>query len=575
MHKVIFSISIILATTSVALAADPNFNNWNDIEDFNFNIQTRKKDEQQAPTLPVPDHNKPTTAEPAKTNSNLEVKTPPEVSAADIPNPPETAKRHLTPDEQLKEDLAGMKGAGERKTKPKKPVIIKEANTPKEPRRYNTERKSIGKSDPVASFFKENELLEKEFKPDNSETRRVYDTKQAPSQFMQNIKRSEANSHLPNLAYQREFTELLFAAVAKDDVGAISSLLARGADINAKIIDSGVSPLISAIKLNNLRTVRYLLTRGADVNIKVIDGRTPIFFAASANNVNVFNLLLSAGANALMTDNSGKHPLEYVNMSLRPTFELAIAQHSKDKNKALLDFVAIKSLYPVRYLLDEGADINYREESTGDTALIRAVKANNIDMVNLLLARNANIDLANAKGETALKIAQTNRQPQIASVIDTIMIRNELESSSTARKFEPFKAPEPIQVKTAPIPVQLAPIQAVKVNKPSTPWVNPIAGLFNVIGKSLNSVAKEASSIEVKTEKLPELDKQTTIYTKPQTQQHPHVIAPFTPKKLPPNIVKKVIKDGEEVAKSKAGDWVRVPTKEEMQPTSIIPDEFN
>lgn len=579
MHKIICTIGFLFITTTFASAADPNFDNWNDIEEFDFNIQTRKKNDQQAPTLQIPDPNKPAAPEAPKIGSQLDVKNPPEVSVSDVPNPPEAVKHEVTPDEQLKKDLEETKKPVVTKGKSRKPVIIKEAPKKIEPKRFNSERKSIDKSEPVSAFFDDNELLEKSFAPRNSEARRVYDARQAPSEFMQHMQRGETNKHLPNLVYQKEFSELLFAAVMRDDLGAINSLLARGADINSKVVGSGVTPLISAIKLNNIRTVRYLLTRGADVNITMVDGKTPLHIAATSNNTEVFNLLLSAGAKALLTDHSGKYPLDYVNPTLRATFELAIAQHVTDKNKALLDFVNAKSIYPVKYLLDDGVDVNFRELSTGDTALIKATRTNNLEMVNLLLARNANINLVNNKGETALKIAQTNKFAQIGSVIDTVSIRNELESTSIARKFEPLSA-LPIQpvehkaVEHKPAVEAVTTITTTTTQVTEPKWISNVTNFFDEINHALKDVMKvenktEATPVEVKTEKLPELNKQTIIYNKSSHQ----VSEPFAPKhKLPPNIVKKVIRDGEEVTKTGAGDWVRVPTKEEMQPTPIIPE---
>ncbi|MFI4983962.1 MAG: ankyrin repeat domain-containing protein [Rickettsiales bacterium] len=590
MRKVIFTCSFFFIASS-ALAADPNFDNWSTSSDFDFNIQTRDSKSQQAPKLVVPSPNQPAQPAPVQADSKLEVKKSPEVSEVDVPNPPMKVKAQVAPDEQLNKDLEDVKVSPQLKTKTKKPVVIKEVKRSSQPKRYNAERKSIDVSEPVAAFFDENVLLENEFKPNGNETRRIFDPRQAPSKFIQNMPRTDDNSHLPNLVYQKEFSELLFAAVARDDVGAINSLLARGGDINARIASSGVTPLISSIKANNIRTIRYLLTRGADQNVKTNDGKTPIHFAAIANNIEVFNLLLTAGAKALVTDNSGKYPLDYVSQPTRQAFELAVAQHVTDKNTAMLDFVGTKSVYPVTYLIDAGADVNFREATTGDTALIKAARNNNLEMVNLLLAKNGNINLVNKKGETALKIAQLGSFVQIASVIDTVAIRNELESSLAARKFESYKdVVTPVVTKPATAPVILPHVIAPGVvhtgavaaaeSSPmlasDKPWVNAVNGFFTEISDAINSVSKpwdKATPVEVQSEKLPELSgSQTIIYNKPAHQ----VAEPFVPKqKLPPNVVKKVIRDGEEVAKSGAGDWVRVPTQEEMQPTSILPDELD
>jgi ankyrin repeat protein len=55
-------------------------------------------------------------------------------------------------------------------------------------------------------------------------------------------------------------------------------------------------------------------------------------------------------------------------------------------------------------LLEAGANINEQSDS-GDTALIKAVLCNHFDVANLLLINNANVDIIDNEGWTALSIA--------------------------------------------------------------------------------------------------------------------------------------------------------------------------
>ena len=57
----------------------------------------------------------------------------------------------------------------------------------------------------------------------------------------------------------------------------------------------------------------------------------------------------------------------------------------------------------VALLASMGADVNLREERTNETAIIKAARNNNTDMIRLLLAAGGNINAQNRRGVSALK----------------------------------------------------------------------------------------------------------------------------------------------------------------------------
>src|SRR5690242_2899068 len=56
--------------------------------------------------------------------------------------------------------------------------------------------------------------------------------------------------------------------------------------------------LISAVKNNDLKAVRSLLNQHVDVNATETDGSTALHWAAQRNNLDIADLLITAGANA-------------------------------------------------------------------------------------------------------------------------------------------------------------------------------------------------------------------------------------------------------------------------------------
>ena len=69
----------------------------------------------------------------------------------------------------------------------------------------------------------------------------------------------------------------------------------------------------------------------------------------------------------------------------------------------------------VRYLLDEGADVNARE-NWGSTPLIEAAYSGHIDVIKELLLRGADINVISEQG-TALDIAINRNNPAVADLL--------------------------------------------------------------------------------------------------------------------------------------------------------------
>jgi ankyrin repeat protein len=103
-------------------------------------------------------------------------------------------------------------------------------------------------------------------------------------------------------------TDALINAVDMCDLENISTLLAKGVDINGSL-SSGDTALHNACRSRGpidhspyLKVIAYLLEKGANINAKNIFGRTPLHVAAMAGYSDVVELLLSKGAQDNITD---------------------------------------------------------------------------------------------------------------------------------------------------------------------------------------------------------------------------------------------------------------------------------
>jgi Ankyrin repeats (3 copies)/Domain of unknown function (DUF3471) len=94
-----------------------------------------------------------------------------------------------------------------------------------------------------------------------------------------------------------ELGEELLAAARKSNVEVVKTLLAKGADVNAKS-PYGQTPLFFACDRGNIEIVKMLLDKGADLNVKdTFYNSTALTWAAQNKRVEVVKLLLDKGAN--------------------------------------------------------------------------------------------------------------------------------------------------------------------------------------------------------------------------------------------------------------------------------------
>ena len=78
---------------------------------------------------------------------------------------------------------------------------------------------------------------------------------------------------------------------------------------------------------------------------------------------------------------------------------------------ALIWAVYNKNLEMVNALLDKGADVNVVEKNEGKTALIWAAYNNNLEMVNALLDKGADREIKGKNGKRAIDYASDAIKP--------------------------------------------------------------------------------------------------------------------------------------------------------------------
>jgi len=148
---------------------------------------------------------------------------------------------------------------------------------------------------------------------------------------------------------KQDLNDQLFEAVRKGDAAAVTSLLDRGADVNAKF-RYGATALFKAAERGNVEVTKVLLDRGADVKVKdTFYQATAMTWALNGKHLEVVRLLLQKGAegadDVLMQGTQENNP-ELVKMaldsgSLKPadlTVAL-VAAEGDEKNAAIVEML--------------------------------------------------------------------------------------------------------------------------------------------------------------------------------------------------------------------------------------------
>jgi len=180
----------------------------------------------------------------------------------------------------------------------------------------------------------------------------------------------------------------LIEAITAGDIEQVAVLLDTGADV-ATPTRNGVTALAHAAFIGSDRIIEALLAHGADPDQRSSDGETPLMLAALNGRPEAVRLLLEAGANPNATE-------PYRGQT------------------ALMWAAGANNVDAVAMLLGHGAELEARSDS-GFTALLFAVREFSLGALDVLIAAGANVDALAPDGTSALNVAVINGYYEAAS----------------------------------------------------------------------------------------------------------------------------------------------------------------
>ncbi|RWY55667.1 ankyrin repeat domain-containing protein [Mucilaginibacter gilvus] len=233
-----------------------------------------------------------------------------------------------------------------------------------------------------------------------------------------------------NLEDSHGYTPLLFAANSGQQNTKIYDLfIAHGIDLKKELSAEGANVLLLAIANDkDLALTNYFVAKGLDLNSTDAAGNNAFSYAARAGNIDILKTLVEKGVkptpNAiLMAAQGGARrgggpgiglPIyQYLeSLSLKATVT------AKTGENALHYIVRKPNQGPIiEYFMSKGIDVNQADEE-GNTVLMNAAATNRDTVVILtLLPKIKNINQANSKGLTALAMAVRSNSPEVVRLL--------------------------------------------------------------------------------------------------------------------------------------------------------------
>jgi ankyrin repeat protein len=182
------------------------------------------------------------------------------------------------------------------------------------------------------------------------------------------------------------------------------------------------SPIADAAMNGDAATVWALVQQKADVNALQADGATAIQWAVYRDDVEMADVLITAGANIKLANREGATPLYLASLHGSAPMIEKLLKNGADANDRgpqgetpLMLVARTGNLDAIRLLLEHHADVNAKDKLRGTTALMWATEQVHPEAVKLLVEHGAtvsvatNIDTRNSRNNLANTVTQRLR----------------------------------------------------------------------------------------------------------------------------------------------------------------------
>ncbi len=235
-------------------------------------------------------------------------------------------------------------------------------------------------------------------------------------QILDNFGHQTALEYLQTLSTD-DLEHKFYKALLKDDYDLIELFVETGIDVNKEI--DGRCPLATAIKKNKPNACRALLNANADYNITIGCAKSsPVYYAYDRNFEQVAAYLIKKGV-PCHGNQEGVFKIAFSKKQIK--LIEALLETDYDLNKVHKDYIKQAVRHPeiLKVFLDYGLNPNFtfQDEREENSLLFKAIGANQVDSIKLLLANRANINIRNAHGKSPLDYAISLKKEQIIKLL--------------------------------------------------------------------------------------------------------------------------------------------------------------
>lgn len=222
----------------------------------------------------------------------------------------------------------------------------------------------------------------------------------------------------------------LLSAAEQGNVLFVTDLLEKGHHVDWSD-EEGVNALHSAAANGNENVVRLLLSRGASLEARTIYGWTALMLASYYGHFMVCWILLQHKSNIHAKSDLGSTALDCAarngHVQIVALLIEAGGQQVRDSgtkaaelslNKALMTAAQHGQEAALKLLVEKGAEVNHREESTGWTSLMLAAVNGHMTAAQILVHFGADTNALNIIDQTALEVAVVRQKTDVQGFLD-------------------------------------------------------------------------------------------------------------------------------------------------------------
>ena len=221
--------------------------------------------------------------------------------------------------------------------------------------------------------------------------------------------------------------KLILVAIYLNSVDIVQFLLSQEVNIDYAS-KSGSTLLYKAIVEGNIDIIKLLIAHGADINSTNNRSESVLQAATSQGNIDIIKLLVDHGGNFNYKDKNGSSIINYSILS----DNIEIVKYFIDKgvdvksDYKMLNLAIDKSnIGLVKLLVENGADVNCCKNDL--TPAINAVRLGSLVILRYLVEEGADINLQNINGMTPLMFAVVDMEK--VQLLDNISSNNILEEA--------------------------------------------------------------------------------------------------------------------------------------------------